>query len=153
MAKKAPKAIKYKVITIIPNPEQIKLKYNLHLSSLDSALLANISARDWFCKNLRLFCIGWWWMCFRVFFLRLWTPSRTTRSSKSSPSCFRLVMKQSNSIMVALITTNGRQAAAKIIGNINNHLTDNNQDHLKFFLFGMETLMSRPTRQQYRRKY
>ena len=44
---KAPKPIKHPVITNMPNPEQIKLKYNRHLSSFDSELLAKISANDW----------------------------------------------------------------------------------------------------------
>ena len=38
--------IKQNVITKFPSPEQIKLKYNRNLSSVDSELLAIISEKD-----------------------------------------------------------------------------------------------------------
>ena len=114
MYNKAPISIMNKVMTKIPMPVQIRAEYNRHLISFELTFLARISDRDdqpvgWF--NLRLF----WWI--RLPDFSGWL-SNTSKSSKSSPSCFFRVTKQSNSIMAALIITNGRHRVARTIGKI-----------------------------------
>ena len=114
MYNKAPISIMNKVMTKIPMPAQSKAEYNRHLISFELTFLARISDRDdqalgWF--NLRLF----WWLRLPDFWGWL---SNTSKSSKSSPTCFFRVTKQSNSIMAALIITNGRHRVASTIGKI-----------------------------------
>merc|ERR1719510_2731558 len=95
------------VITTMPKHEQHRAEYNLHLSSFDSTFLAKMSRSDHISCLRLLTKFG---LCLLL--------SMTKNSSKSAPSCFFLVTKQSSSIMAALIIVKGKQTTAKTIGKI-----------------------------------